>query len=334
MNVIQTYGLTKTYKRFEKEAGFYGSVKSLFYRRFTEKRAVSDFNINIGEGEFVGVIGPNGAGKTTLIKMLTGIIAPTSGEISVLGYYPNKLENAFKRKYAVVMGQKSQLFFELSAADIFLLFKEMYSIPDDEYKKSVSYFVDLFGVSEQLNVQVRTLSLGERMKMELIVALLHNPKVLFLDEPTIGLDAVAQRQMRTFLREVNRDRGTTILLTSHYMEDIKSLCPRCVVINNGGKLYDGSLNALLSKYQKYKRVTVSYENPFTPKIPEGVSVLEQSPYKLSVLVKRSEVKNSLSFLIGQGEVSDIGVEEEDIGIVVERIYLECGLSKSEGESTE
>ncbi len=237
MNIIYSNKLSKTYKRFEKEPGLKGSVKSLFKRQFTEKHAVSNLDLSINEGEFVGLIGPNGAGKTTLVKMLTGIIAPSSGEISVLGYYPNKLETAFKKQYAVVMGQKSQLFFELTPTDTFRLFKELYEIPEATYKRNIDYFIELFGVSELLNVQVRTLSLGERMKMELIVALLHNPRVLFLDEPTIGLDAVAQRQMRTFLFEVNKTKGTTILLTSHYMEDVRSLCPRSVVINDTTKLH-------------------------------------------------------------------------------------------------
>ncbi|MDX5709465.1 ATP-binding cassette domain-containing protein, partial [Clostridioides difficile] len=178
--------------------------------------------------------------------MLTGIIAPSSGEISVMGYYPNKLENNFKKQYAVVMGQKSQLFFELTPADTFLLFKELYDISNEEYKKNLDYFIELFEVSDYLNVQVRTLSLGERMKMELIVALLHNPKILFLDEPTIGLDAIAQKQIRYFLKEVNETKGTTIILTSHYMEDIKSLCSRSIVVENSRKIYDGSTEKLFN----------------------------------------------------------------------------------------
>ena len=217
MDVILTQNLTKTFRRFEKEPGLKGSVKSLFKREFVSKTAVDSFSMAVGHGEFVGLIGPNGAGKTTLVKMLAGIIAPSSGEISVLGFYPNKLENAFKKQYAVVMGQKSQLFFELTPNDTFLLFKELYAIPDGTYRRNVDFFVSLFDVSGLLDVQVRTLSLGERMKMELIVALLHDPGVLFLDEPTIGLDAAAQRQMRSFLREVNATRKTTIILTSHYM---------------------------------------------------------------------------------------------------------------------
>lgn len=320
MNIIEVKGLTKTYRRFEKEAGVRGSIKSLFHRQYVEKTAVSAFDLAIQPGEFVGLIGPNGAGKTTLVKMLTGIVAPTSGEISVLGYFPNKLENEFKRQYAVVMGQKSQLFFELSAADTFLLFKELYEIPDAEYKRNLDYFVDLFDVSEFLNVQVRTLSLGERMKMELIVALLHNPRVLFLDEPTIGLDAVAQKQIRRFLKEVNRDRGTTILLTSHYMEDIKSLCERCVVVNHGQKIYDADTDSLFQKYQTHKKITVAFSGELDLVLPAEATILEQHPYKCSLLIPKEESGNLLRQLTACPEVTDLTVEEDDIGQVVERIY--------------
>ncbi len=324
MSIIQTSKLTKTFRRFEKEEGLRGSIKSLFKRQFSEKRAVSDLDLSVDEGEFVGLIGPNGAGKTTLVKMLAGIIAPSSGEISVLGYYPNKLENAFKKQYAVVMGQKSQLFFELTPIDTFRLFKELYEIKDSEYKHNVSYFVDLFGVSEFLNVQVRTLSLGERMKMELIVALLHNPRVLFLDEPTIGLDAVAQRQMRSFLREVNRDKGTTILLTSHYMEDVRSLCPRSVVINHGQKLYDGETGKLFESYQTHKKVTVLFDHEIAFSAPEGAEILEQSPHKAVFMAPREISSGILQRMIRDYSLQDITVEEEDIGNVVERIYAAGG----------
>jgi len=255
MSLIYTKNLTKKFRRFEKDPGLKNSIKSLFQRKFIEKTAVDSFNLSIEQGEFVGLIGPNGAGKTTLVKMLTGIIAPTSGEVSVLGYYPNKLENAFKKQYAVVMGQKSQLIFDLTAADTFLLFKEMYEIPNEVYRRNLELFTDLFNAKEYLNMQVRTLSLGERMKMELVTALLHNPKVLFLDEPTIGLDAPAQRQIRAFLKEVNQRNGTTILLTSHYMEDVRSLCPRSVVIGGGRKVYDDDTDKLFNAYQTLKKVT-------------------------------------------------------------------------------
>jgi len=320
MSLIYTQNLTKTYRRFEKEPGLRGSIKSLFKRKYIEKTAVDSFDLSIESGEFVGLIGPNGAGKTTLVKMLTGIIAPTSGQISVLGYYPNKLENAFKTQYAVVMGQKSQLFFELTPNDTFLLFKELYGIPNDVYKRNVDYFVSLFGVSGLLNVQVRTLSLGERMKMELIVALLHNPGVLFLDEPTIGLDAAAGRQMRSFLHEVNARNGTTIILTSHYMEDVRSLCTRSVVINGGKKLYDGSTEKLFDAYQTCKRVTVAFNTETDVALPDGCELLEQTPYKTVIIVPKEGSGHIVADIMRVYSPQDITVEEEDVGAVVERIY--------------
>lgn len=318
--IIQTSNLTKTYKLFEKEAGLKGSLKSLFNRKFTYKTALSSFNLTVAEGEFLGLIGPNGAGKTTLVKMLTGIIAPTSGDISVLGHYPNKLENAFKKQYAVVMGQKSQLFFELSAGDTFLLFKELYGIPADEYQENLDYFVELFDVEKLLNVQVRTLSLGERMKMELIVALLHNPKVLFLDEPTIGLDAVAQKQIRRFLKDVNETKGTTILLTSHYMEDIKSLCRRCVVVNSGEKIYDGSTDALFEKYRTHKKISLSFAEETDFVLPQGCMSIERNPLKAVFMAPLSASQEIVHALMRQYTLRDITIEEDEIGSVVERIY--------------
>lgn len=318
--IIHTTRLTKTYKLFEKEPGLRGSIQSLFNRKFKLKTALSNFDITINEGEFVGLIGPNGAGKTTLMKMLTGIIAPTSGNISVLGFYPNKLENAYKKQYAVVMGQKSQLFFELSAGDTFLLFKGLYGIPTAEYEKNLNYFVKLFDVEKLLNVQVRTLSLGERMKMELIVALLHNPKVLFLDEPTIGLDAIAQKQIRQFLREVNETKGTTIILTSHYMEDIKSLCKRCVVVNNGEKIYDGSTDTLFEKYQTHKKVTLSFTEETSFKLPPFCMLIEQDLLKTVFMIPVVYSQEIVGALMKQYALRDITIEEEEIGSVVERIY--------------
>ena len=324
MSIIETCGLTKTFRRFEKEPGLKGSVKSLFNRKFVDKTAVDHFDMTVKPGEFVGLIGPNGAGKTTLVKMLTGIIAPTSGNISVLGHYPNKLETAFKKQYAVVMGQKSQLFFELTPNDTFRLFKELYDIPETEYKRNVAYFVDLFNVSPFLNVQVRTLSLGERMKMELIVALLHNPGILFLDEPTIGLDAASQRQMRLFLKEVNREKGTTILLTSHYMEDVRSLCARSIVIGTGRKIYDGETETLFNTYQTRKKITLTFDTETDFAIHrQGLvdcDLIERSPFKVVLMVPKDGHAQLIARLTQDYSPIDISVEEEDIGTVVERIY--------------
>jgi ABC-2 type transport system ATP-binding protein len=320
LDIISCKGLAKVYRRFEKEEGFRGSLKSLFHREMIEKRAVDGVDLAVSAGEFVGLIGPNGAGKTTLTKLMTGIIRKTAGELSVLGFDPNRLKNEFKMQYAVVMGQKSQLFFELTAADSLLLMKEMYRIPTDAYRKNIRYFSELFGVEALLNVQVRTLSLGERMKMELIAALLHNPRVLFLDEPTIGLDAVAQKQMRAFLREVNRTRGTTILLTSHYMEDIRSLCERCVVVNRGQKIYDGGMEALFDRYQTQRKLTVTFSEAGEHPVPTGCALVERTPSRLTLLADKARARDIVRDLFSESDVVDVEIGEEDIGGVVERIY--------------
>ena len=274
------------------------------------------------EGEFIGLIGPNGAGKTTLTKMLTGIIAPSSGKIHVLGFYPNDLKNEFKRQYAVVMGQKSQLFFELTTNDTMRLFKEIYELDEKQFQETKEYFTELFGVKELMDVQVRTLSLGERMKMELMVALLHNPKILFLDEPSIGLDAIASNQIRKFLKQVNREKGTSIILTSHYMEDISKLCDRSIVIHHGCKVYDGKTEELFAKYQKNKKITAY----FSDEIPKTdnfsmVQVLERTSHKLTIVVPKEDASAVLAAIMSWNP-TDISVEEDEIGTVVERMYQE------------
>mgnify|MGYP002549145291 CR=1 FL=1 len=321
--VIQTNNLSKIYKRYKKKSGIKGSIIGLIKREYEEKKAVNGFYMSIEEGEFIGLIGPNGAGKTTLIKMLTGIIAPTYGDVEVLGFYPNDMKNEFKKEYAVVMGQKSQLFFDLTVNDTLELFKEIYEIPEKEYQLNKEYFEELFGIKKLMDVQVRALSLGERMKMELIVALIHNPKILFLDEPTIGLDAIASKQIRRFLKEVNEKRGTTIILTSHYMEDIKTLCRRSIVINHGMKIYDGSTEELFDKYQVNKKITVTFDNP----LPEfqfndmSFKYLENSPLKKVLIIPKESVNDVLPVVMNSGP-NDISIEEEEVGTVVERIYEE------------
>ena len=322
MNIIETKNLSKTYRRLMKAEGLKGSIQSLWKREYENKSAVKNLDFTMEEGEFVGLIGPNGAGKTTLTKMLTGIIAPTGGEISVLGFYPNDLKNEFKRQYAVVMGQKSQLFMELTTSDTLRLFKEIYGLEENKFQETKEYFSELFQVKDLLDVQVRTLSLGERMKMELMVALLHDPRILFLDEPTIGLDAIASRQIRKFLQEVNRERGTSIILTSHYMEDIKTLCSRSVVINHGSKLYDGDTADLFERYQRNKKMSVSFcECPDTIYFPDYVQIIEQTPYKI-VLQMPKEKAGEVLEIVMRRHPSDITVEEDEIGAVVERIYEE------------
>lgn len=325
-NIIKIDNLTKKYRRFKKKEGIKGSIASLFKREYEEKTAVKGVSLSVRQGEFVGLVGPNGAGKTTLIKMMTGIIAPSSGKIDVLGYYPNDLKNSFKKKYAVVMGQKSQLFFELTVNDTLRLFKEIYEIPEKEFQESKDYFVNLFNSKDIMDVQARTLSLGERMKMELLTALLHNPEILFLDEPTIGLDAVAAKQIRNFLKEINKQRSTTIILTSHYMEDIKALCERTVVINHGNKIFDGRTSELFEKYQKNKRLSVTFHNT-TGNInfqTEITRVSNENPYKKVYEVAKENSKALLAEIM-EYNPDDITIEEEEIGIIAERIYKEGGI---------
>ena len=242
--MIEVQNLTRVFRTYKKQPGFWGGVKGLFHREFEETRAADNISFTIAEGELVGFLGPNGAGKTTTLKMLSGLIYPTSGSARVAGFDPTKRENAYRRLFALVLGQKNQLWWDLPAIESFYLLRAIYGLPPDQFKATLDELVTLLAVGKKLNVMVRELSLGERMKMELIAALLHRPRVLFLDEPTIGLDVVSQKAVREFLREYNRKNKTTILLTSHYMADISSLCERVIVIDHGKKIYDGSLDRI------------------------------------------------------------------------------------------
>ncbi|EIP99771.1 ABC-type uncharacterized transport system, ATPase component [Opitutaceae bacterium TAV1] len=242
--MIEVRQLTRVFRTYKKQPGFLGGVKGLFHREFEETAAARDITFDIAEGELVGFLGPNGAGKTTTLKMLSGLIHPTSGTARVAGFDPARRENAYRRIFALVLGQKNQLWWDLPAIESFLLLRHIYGLPAKQYQETLDELVDLLDVRAKLNVMVRELSLGERMKMELIAALLHRPRVLFLDEPTIGLDVVSQKAVRSFLRDYNRRHRVTILLTSHYMADIKELCERVIVIHKGLKIHDGSLARL------------------------------------------------------------------------------------------
>ncbi|MBP6864293.1 MAG: ABC transporter ATP-binding protein [Candidatus Didemnitutus sp.] len=242
--MIEVENLTRVFRTYKKKPGFWGGVTGLFKRDFEETRAADGVSFTIKEGEFVGFLGPNGAGKTTTLKMLSGLIYPTSGTARVAGFDPSKRENAYRRIFALVLGQKNQLWWDLPALESFHLLRAIYALDKTQWQASLDELVTLLGVSHKLNVQVRELSLGERMKMELIAALLHRPRVLFLDEPTIGLDVVSQKNVREFLRDYNRRYKTTILLTSHYMADISQLCERVIVIDHGKKIYDGELDRI------------------------------------------------------------------------------------------
>jgi ABC-2 type transport system ATP-binding protein len=264
--MIEVENLTRVFRTYKKLPGFWGGVKGLFRREFEETRAADNISFSIKEGEFVGFLGPNGAGKTTTLKMLSGLIYPTSGRARVAGFDPTRRENDYRRIFALVLGQKNQLWWDLPAIESFHLLRAIYGLPLAQFKATLDELVALLGVAAKLNVMVRELSLGERMKMELIAALLHRPRVLFLDEPTIGLDVISQKAVRDFLRDYNRRYRTTILLTSHYMADISELCERVIVIDHGRKIYDGGLDRIAGAGAQQRIIKF---RPRTGAIPAG-----------------------------------------------------------------
>src|ERR1700743_3549754 len=256
MPVIEVNHLTKAFRTYKKRPGFSGAVKGLFHRQYEQTLAVNDVSFKIEPGELVGFLGPNGAGKTTTLKMLAGLLYPTSGTAKVLGYTPWERNDGYRRQFALLLGQKNQLWWDLPARESLELNAKIYGISDTELDRTVSEMTELLAVRDKLNVAVRELSLGERMKMELIASLLHRPKILFLDEPTIGLDVVSQKTVREFLREHNAKNKTTILLTSHYMADIQELCRRVIIIDHGELYFDGSLSEIIDRFADSKLVTI------------------------------------------------------------------------------
>src|ERR1051325_1047150 len=259
MPIIEVQGLTKAFRTYKKQPGLAGALRGLFHRQYEQTLAVKEVSFTIGEGELVGFLGPNGAGKTTTLKMLSGLLYPTSGTARVLGHVPWKREDGYRRQFALLLGQKNQLWWDLPARDSLELNSKIYGIPAASFERTVAELTELLNVKDKLNVAVRELSLGERMKMELIAALLHQPKVLFLDEPTIGLDVVSQKTVREFLREYNARQKTTIVLTSHYMTDIQELCKRVIIIDRGAISFDGQLDEVVDRFADFKLVTIQFE---------------------------------------------------------------------------
>lgn len=319
--VISISHLSKVYKVPQKEPGFLGSLSSFINRKYREVKAVDDISFKIEEGELVGFIGPNGAGKTTTLKCLSGLLYPSGGEIEVLGFTPFERKNVFLKQISLVMGQKNQLWWDLPAIDTFLLNKEIYEISDSVYKKTLDELVELLDVQEVLKTQVRKLSLGQRMKMELIAALIHQPKVLFLDEPTIGLDVIMQQKMREFIREYNKRHKSTILLTSHYMEDVKELCKRVIIIDHGKIIYDGLLEAIVKKHATHKRITVIFDGDVDPKKLEGIGDVKFYEFPRVVLsVERGASNVAAAELLQKFPVADLNIEEPDIEDIIRKVF--------------
>jgi ABC-2 type transport system ATP-binding protein len=323
MSAIEVSGLTKTFRTYKKQPGFAGAVRGLWRRSYEQTVAVKDVSFAIQPGELVGFLGPNGAGKTTTLKMLAGLLYPTGGSARVLGYVPWKRDDGYRRQFALLLGQKNQLWWDLPARESFELNARIYGVPVPVMERRVAEMSELLSVRDKLNVNVRELSLGERTKMELIAALLHQPKVLFLDEPTIGLDVVSQKVVREFLREHNAKHQTTILLTSHYMADIEELCERVIIIDRGAIFFDGRLGEILDRFADSKLITIqcaaSAKWSAEPLGRFG-EILEQTPGSLRLKVKRDQVIPVCKALLDELPVTDIDIEEVPIEDVIRRIF--------------
>lgn len=323
--MIEVHNLSRVFRTYKKRPGFWGGVAGLFNRKYEETWAARDISFTIGEGEFVGFLGPNGAGKTTTLKMLAGLIYPTHGSARIAGFDPSRRENAYRRIFSLVLGQKNQLWWDLPANESFTLLRHIYDLPAKDYRETLDELVSLLGVADKLAVMVRELSLGERMKMELIAALLHKPRILFLDEPTIGLDIVSQKAVRNFLRQYNQKHKVTILLTSHYMADIEELCARVIIIHKGSKVYDGPLSRLDGdRTAKARQVT------FLPQDPTAFPAGWKSAYgetsrnadsgKITVNVGAEALMRAIQEIMSVSAVADITIEEEPLENIIGKFF--------------
>lgn len=319
--VISVSHLKKYYQSWRKEPGVFGSLKSLVKRQYYEVKGVDGISFSIDEGELVGFIGPNGAGKTTTLKCLSGLLYPNSGKIDVLGFNPYERKPEFLRQISLVMGQKNQLWWDLPPMETFLLNKEIYQIPKDEFEKNLKKLTRLLEVESLVKIPTRRLSLGERMKCELVAALLHSPRVLFLDEPTIGLDIVSQKKMRDFIASYNRICKATIILTSHYMGDIQELAKRVVVINKGRIIYDGDLQKLTQKYVSHKVLSVIFSKEIDPKKLVKIGEIKEFNFpKAVIMVKREVAPAAASELLQEFPVADLNIEEQSIEDIIAKLF--------------
>ncbi len=329
-NQIEVRNLTKTYRVPERAPGLAAALKSLTRRTFRDVEAVCEINFDIHPGEVVGFIGPNGAGKTTTLKMLSGLLHPSGGEASVSGFIPWERRPEFLSRISMVLGNKSQMIWDIPPMDSFRVLGEIYSVPSGQLQQTLDELIELLEMGELLTKPVRNFSLGERMKCELVAGLLHRPQVLFLDEPTLGLDVSMQARLRCFIGEYNRRFGATIILTSHYMADVSALCPRVILIHHGRLLYDGALSGLAQRLAPFKLVNVSLSNGHANgqhplALPPGVDLLERDNGRLTLRVGRAEAPAVIAHLLGNLPVSDLSVEDPPIEAVMDKIYQEGAL---------
>ena len=316
---IHVHDLRKTYVVPEREAGLRASVRSLWSRQTKEVVAVAGISFDVAPGEVVGFLGPNGAGKTTTLKMLSGLLYPTAGEVTVLGHVPWRREKAYLRQMTLVMGQRNQLVWDIPVADSYELNRAIYRIPEADYKRTLAELSDLLDLQPLLTKPVRNLSLGERMKCELAGALLHRPRVLFLDEPTLGLDVTAQRRIRGFIAEYATLHGATVLLTSHYMADVEALAERVIVIHHGALLFDGALAQLVERFSHYKTLTVDLERSVGDLDRFG-EVISVDDCRVTLRVPKGEAAATTARLLAELPVVDLSVTDPPIDEVIDRVF--------------
>lgn len=318
---IKVNHLYVNYKTLQKEEGLKGSIMNFYNRKYVEIPAVQDLNLEVKQGEILGLIGPNGAGKSTTLKTLSGIIRPDRGEIQVAGFYPYKRQRAFLKSIALLAGQRTQLWLDLPAMETFRLHQLIYGISEDDFQIRLNKMVEMLSIGHRLKVPVRHLSLGERLKMELILSFLHEPKVLFLDEPTIGLDFISQNQIIAFLKEYNKKTGCSVILTSHYMKDIESLADRIQLINKGKTIITGNIEEIKAGYKQVKNIKVQLEQPLNSKIQWNDKVPEvKDPYTLVWKVHPREVKELLDMVFSNLEVADVSMTETDLEDILTQFY--------------
>ncbi len=321
MPAVETNDLCKTYVSHKKQPGIVGGIKGLFTREVTEVKAVRNVTLSIEQGELVGFLGPNGAGKTTTLKMLTGILYPTSGTARVLGYAPHHRRPDMLRRISLVMGNKMQLWWDLPAWDSFVVLRELYDVDPKQFKSRVDNLLEALQLTDKVNVQVRKLSLGERMKCELVAALLYRPEIVFLDEPTIGLDVVSQKRIRDFLKELHREDNCSILLTSHYMQDVQELCKRVIVIDHGSVIFDGTLDTLSRQFSDTRRLRLSFsETVAEADIARYGRVVEMNEAGAVLEISRDETATITSSVLLNLPVNDVGIEEVDIEEVIRDLF--------------